>query len=111
MTVVAGFEFPDGLHYQAEDQVWARLAQRGELHQVVRDLVYAEGTMRQLAALARGVAAAHDGEVTAALFRDATQLGRKRAIQILEYLDRVGMLRRVGDAHRLRSDTRLFEDA
>lgn len=29
MTVVAGFEFPDGLHYQAEDQVWARLVGDG----------------------------------------------------------------------------------
>jgi selenocysteine-specific elongation factor len=46
--------------------------------------------------------------VTAANFRDATGLGRKRAIQILEYFDRIGLLRRVGEAHRVRSDTSLF---
>jgi selenocysteine-specific elongation factor len=86
----------------------ARLAQRGEVHQVVRDLVYSEAVMFALAQRAREVAAAHAGEVTAARFRDATGLGRKRAIQILEYFDRVGLLRRVGDVHRLRTDTALF---
>jgi selenocysteine-specific elongation factor len=78
----------------------ARLAQRGEVHQVVRDLVYSETMMRELARLAREVAAAQAGSVTAAAFRDATRLGRKRAIQILEHFDRVGLLRRVGDVHR-----------
>jgi selenocysteine-specific elongation factor len=86
----------------------ARLAQRGEVHQVVRDLVYPTATLQRLGRIARELAAAHGGEVTAAGFRDATQLGRKRAIQILEYLDRIGMLRRVGDVHRLRSDSMLF---
>jgi selenocysteine-specific elongation factor len=89
----------------------ARLAQRGELHQVVKDLFYPQATITRMAALARGVGAAHGGEVTAAKFRDATQLGRKRAIQVLEYFDRVGLLRRVGDVHRLRGDTDLFREA
>jgi selenocysteine-specific elongation factor len=89
----------------------ARLAQRGELHQVVKDLYYAPVTMATLAGVVREVAATHDGEVTAAAFRDATGLGRKRAIQILEHFDHIGLLRRVGDVHRLRSDTRLFLEA
>jgi selenocysteine-specific elongation factor len=88
----------------------ARLAQRGELMQVVKDLYYPPATMARLSAIAREVAHAHDGEVTAARFRDATSLGRKRAIQILEYLDRIGLLRRVGDIHRLRADSQLFRD-
>ncbi|HEY1393410.1 MAG TPA: SelB C-terminal domain-containing protein, partial [Methylibium sp.] len=87
--------------------VLARLARRGELHQVVKDLYYPAGTMKRLAQLARE-RAGPDGELTAASFRDATQLGRKRAIQILEFFDRVGLLRRVHDAHRLRSDCSLF---
>ncbi len=86
----------------------ARLAQRGELHQVVKDLYYAEPTIATLAGIVRTVGQANDGAVTAAAFRDATQLGRKRAIQILEYFDRIGLLRRVGDLHRLRGDTALF---
>lgn len=88
----------------------SRLAQRGELHQIVRDLVYDVPTMRKLAALARKAAGETNGVVTAAQFRDITVLGRKRAIQILEYFDRAGLLRRVGDEHRLRSDSQLFID-
>lgn len=86
----------------------ARLAQRGELHQVVKDLYYPPAAMAKLAALARGIAAQHQGEVVAAAFRDATGLGRKRAIQVLEHFDRIGLLRRVGDVHRLRTDSSLF---
>ena len=88
----------------------ARLAQRGELHQVVKDLFYPPATIHQQAAIAREVGATAGAEVTAARFRDATQLGRKRAIQVLEYFDRVGLLRRTGDVHKLRSDTDLFRE-
>jgi len=87
----------------------ARLASGGELHQVVKDLFYPTDCMMKLAALARGVAAEHGGEVTAGTFRDATGLGRKRAIQLLEYFDHIGLLRRVGDVHRLRSDSTMFQ--
>ena len=86
----------------------ARLAQHGELHQVVKDLYYPQSRMAALAALVRQTAATASGDVTAAAFRDATGLGRKRAIQLLEYFDRIGLLRRVGDVHRVRSDSRLF---
>ena len=88
--------------------VMERLAQRGELHQIVKDLYYAPEAVTQLAGIARKLAAC-DGEVRAAAFRDATGLGRKRAIQVLEFFDRVGLLQRVQDAHRLRRDTMLFE--
>jgi selenocysteine-specific elongation factor len=89
----------------------ARLAQRGELHQVVRDLFYPPQTIQRMATIARDLGAAAGAEVTAARFRDATQLGRKRAIQVLEYFDRVGLLRRTGDVHKLRSDTDLFKES
>jgi selenocysteine-specific elongation factor len=86
----------------------SRLAQQGEIHQVVKDLFYAQPQMKTLAGIAREVGAQNGGEVLAAAFRDATGLGRKRAIQILEYFDRIGLLRRVGDVHKLRSDCQLF---
>jgi selenocysteine-specific elongation factor len=89
----------------------ARLAQRGELHQVVKDLFYAPATIVRLAAIVRSVAAESGGEVTAGRFRDATGIGRKRAIHLLEYFDRIGLMRRIGDAHRLRADTRLFTES
>ncbi|MDR7271434.1 selenocysteine-specific elongation factor [Pelomonas saccharophila] len=88
----------------------ARLAQQGELHQVVKDLYCDTATMSRLAAIARQIAADQD-KVTAAAFRNATGLGRKRAIQHLEHFDRVGLLRRVGDEHRLRADSGLFAEA
>ena len=92
--------------------VLARLARRGELHQVVKDLYYPQPAIATLAAIARRVASQCDArELSAAQFRDATGLGRKRAIQILEYFDRIGLLRRVGDVHRLRSDSTLFAEA
>ena len=40
--------------------------------------------------------------------KGATASEDKRAIQLLEFFDRVGLLRRVGDVHRLRAETRLF---
>ena len=84
-----------------------RVARRGDLHQVVKDLYYPPPTLARAAALVREIAA-RDGAVSAAAFRDATGLGRKRAIQIVEYFDRLGLLRRVGDVHRLRADCELF---
>ena len=88
----------------------ARLARQGELHQVVKDLYCDTATMARLAAIARRISA-EQGKVTAAAFRDAAGLGRKRAIQHLEHFDRVGLLRRVGDEHRLRPDSGLFAEA
>jgi len=88
----------------------SRLAQRGELHQVVKDLFYPPRAIRQLASIAREIGALNGAEISAARFRDATQLGRKRAIQVLEYFDRVGLLRRAGDVHKLRTDSDVFKE-
>lgn len=87
-----------------------RLARQGELHQVVKDLYYPLDTMLELARIAREHAQESDGNLTAATYRTAIGLGRKRAIQILEYFDRVGLMRRVKDEHRLRTDSTLFSD-
>ena len=107
-------------------------ARLGALHQVVKDLFYpaerrAErgGAVAGLSAQAGAAGAATPprsrqraggrgrhgprlppGAVEARAFRDAVQLGRKRAIQILEFFDRIGYTRRVGDAHLLRPNTR-----
>jgi selenocysteine-specific elongation factor len=84
-----------------------RLGRRGDVFAIVRDLYYGAAVVGELAALARGLAA-QSGTVRAASFRDATGLGRKRAIQVLEFFDRIGVLRRVGDAHRPRTDCAMF---
>lgn len=89
--------------------VLARMAKAGGVYQIVKDLYYHPHIVQQLAALAREIMQ-RDGEITAAAFRDATGLGRKRAIQILEFFDRIGFLRRFGDTHLLRTGTPLFAE-
>ena len=88
-------------------QTLASLARRGETFQVVKDLYYPLATVERLAAIARDCLDGPEG-LEAASFRDATGLGRKRAIQLLEFFDRVGYTRRVKDTHLLRPDTSLF---
>ncbi|MGI4846696.1 MAG: selenocysteine-specific translation elongation factor [Janthinobacterium lividum] len=97
-------------------QVLARMSKGGDVYQIVKDLYYHPGRVMELAAIVRTLAGVPAGtepcgkpaSITAASFRDATGLGRKRAIQILEFFDRIGFLRRVGDAHLLRPGTTLF---
>ena len=91
-------------------RVLARMATGGDVYQVVKDLYYHPDAMQELAAIVRMIAQ-EQGRIAAAAFRDATGLGRKRAIQILEFFDRIGFLRRVGDAHLLRVGTALFPPA
>jgi selenocysteine-specific elongation factor len=74
------------------------------VYQVVRDLFYDRECIGELAAVVTTIAQEH-GAVNAARYRDAVGLGRKRAIQILEFFDRVGFTRRVQDSHVLRRDS------
>jgi selenocysteine-specific elongation factor len=83
-----------------------KLARQGEVFQVVRDLFYHRDAIRELARLVASEAAKHDGGLGAAPFRDASALGRKRAIQVLEFFDRVGYTRFHRDLHVLRVDSR-----
>ncbi|RFP18424.1 MULTISPECIES: selenocysteine-specific translation elongation factor [unclassified Duganella] len=74
-----------------------KLSKTGEISQLVPDLFYHPKRLAELAALVASLP-----EVQASAFRDATGLGRKRAIQILEFFDRVGYTRRVGNIHLIR---------
>ena len=90
----------------AEDQVrqvLLKMLRRGDLYQIVRDLFYHR---EQVVKLAQIVQSVDDPEgVAAAQFRDLTGLGRKRAVQILEFFDRAGYTRRLRDRHVLRKDS------
>jgi selenocysteine-specific elongation factor len=89
-----------------EDEVRAlmrRLGRRGDVFPVVRDLFYTRAAVAGLAGIAAALEREH-GVVGAAQFRDRTGLGRKRAIQILEFFDRVGFTRRARNGRRLRGD-------
>jgi len=85
-------------------QLLRKMARQGLVHQVVPDLFY-DGARVQALAACVATLVARDGSVDAATFRDAVGLGRKRAIQVLEFLDRVGYTRRVGNARVLRPDS------
>jgi selenocysteine-specific elongation factor len=86
-------------------QLLRKLTRRGEVFQVVKDLFYSAGRMQELAQQVAALAASDArAQVEARAFRDATGLGRKRAVQILEFFDRVGYTRRLRDAHLLRPD-------
>ncbi|MFM0326732.1 selenocysteine-specific translation elongation factor [Caballeronia glebae] len=86
-----------------------KLARRGDVYQVVRDLFYGRASIGALAQLVAQAAQTQDGAVGAGAFRDASALGRKRAIQILEFFDRVGYTRFHRDLHLLRADSRWHE--
>ena len=88
-------------------QLLRKLARQGLVFQPVKDLFYAAPAMDALAALLRTLAAQNttgSSAVEAHAFRDATGLGRKRAIQLLEFFNRIGFTRRVHDSHLLRPD-------
>ena len=102
----------------------ARLARSGHLYQVVKDLYLDAATAARLAALVRQLALADTEAAKAtdvqrasnplpilkvAEFRDASGLGRKRAVQMLEFFDRIGLCRRVGDTHVLRLESEVFK--
>jgi selenocysteine-specific elongation factor len=96
-------------HGVSEDrmrQLMRKLARQGELFQVVRDLFYHADVIRELASIAADEAQKNAGTVAAAPFRDVTGLGRKRAIQLLEFFDRVGYTRFHRGLHLMRTDSR-----
>ena len=94
----------------AEDQVRAlfkRVARMGEAYPVAHDHYF---TASAVGDLARRVAALNvrDGMARAATLRDEIGGGRKVAIQILEFFDRIGYTRRVRDTHVLRGSPAQF---
>ncbi|SAL73023.1 selenocysteine-specific translation elongation factor SelB [Caballeronia peredens] len=99
-------------HGIAEDdmrRLLKKLSRRGDVFQVVRDLFYCRASIDALARLVTEQAQTHGGGIDAASFRDASGLGRKRAIQVLEFFDRVGYTRFHRDLHLLRADSRWHE--
>jgi len=81
----------------AEDAVRSLLkkqARQSLLTQLVKDLFYPQATMISMANVLRDMVA-DKGFVSVVDFRDRLGVGRKRAIQILEACDRIGLTRRL----------------
>ena len=82
-----------------------RKAKGGDLHKVTADRFYLRPTLATLAAIAQATSQAQsNGLFTAAQYRDATGVGRSLAIEILEFLDTLGITQRIGDARKMRKD-------
>ncbi len=75
-----------------------RLERFGRVQRVAPNRVFLPETVDQLAAAARALAAQPpEHAFTAASYNARTKIGRNLAIQVLEYLDRIGVTRRMGD--------------
>ena len=84
-----------------------RHARAGTVDEVAVDHFFLRSTLAEVVELTSGVQATHEGWFAAAQVRDALEgaggdgVGRKVAIQILEFLDRHGVTIRRGDNRRL----------
>lgn len=78
-----------------------KAAQLGHIAAVVVDRYYLSRRIEQFAALIQELDATQ-GSTNAADFRDRLGVGRKLAIQVLEFFDRSGFTRRKGNQHLLR---------
>lgn len=74
--------------------LFKKQARTSALTQLVKDLFYPDATMVRMADMIRETVA-EQGFVSVISFRDKLGIGRKRAIQILEAFDRVGLTRRL----------------
>jgi len=76
-----------------------RAAMRGLALRVSQTRFFLPRTVIRLAAIVEGLAkTGTPSRVTAAAFRDRSELGRNLSIEVLEFFDRVRFTRRVGDA-------------
>lgn len=95
---------------QQDEQTMRQLlrfaAQLGLVTAILKDRYYRNDRIQTFANLIRELDQTQ-GATSAADFRDSLGVGRKLAVQILEYFDRIGFTRRRGNDHLLR-DKALF---
>jgi len=98
-AVTLGIDLPDLRGWLGE------LARLGHLAQVAKNRFFLPQTVLELAGIAAELAAASpDGSFGAGAYRDRSGLGRNLTIEVLEYLDRIGVTqftagqRRMADA-------------
>jgi selenocysteine-specific elongation factor len=84
------------------ESLLVRAGRHGMVVRVSKNRFYPPASLRSLGEIAERVAAdAPDGMVTAAAFRDASDIGRNLAIEVLEFFDKVKFTRRIGDGHEV----------
>lgn len=94
--------------------LFKKQARTSALTQLVKDLFYPDATMVRMAEMIRETVT-EQGSVSVISFRDKLGIGRKRAIQILEAFDRVGLTRRLvsvgGSSRTAEKDHRILRNA
>ncbi|TPO04932.1 selenocysteine-specific translation elongation factor [Mesorhizobium sp. B1-1-5] len=73
----------------------------GTVHEVAHDHFFLRSALAEIVEIVCKLAAEHDGQFSAAQFRDRAGSGRKVAVHILEFLDRHGVTLRRGDLRRV----------
>jgi len=87
------------LEPEAVGRFLGRAERLGRVARVAENRFFLPETLARLAEIARELAeGSPEGEFTAATFKDRSGVGRNLSIRILEYLDQMGVTRRVGDA-------------
>lgn len=81
----------------------------GDVYQLRHDHFFLTDRVAELADVIRELNANAPAGAQAADFRDRIGCGRKLAVAILEFFDRVGFTRRIGDGHKVIRDDMLFE--
>lgn len=96
-----------GLAEERVRQLLKHVARIGEVYPVAQDHYFTAAAIAHLAQLVSDLNQAH-GNARAAPLRDLIGGGRKVAIHILEFFDRIGYTRRVRDTHVLRGTPAQF---
>ncbi|WP_110644063.1 selenocysteine-specific translation elongation factor [Salinicola sp. CPA57] len=99
------FEWPEG----DVRQLLRSCALLGSVYQLRQDHFFLTSHVAELAGMIRELDAIAPAGATAADFRDRIGGGRKLAVAILEFFDRIGFTRRIGDGHRVIRDDMLFD--
>lgn len=97
-----------GIPEEVLRQLFRRVARAGELYLVAHDHYFTANAIAELAQKVRRMSDENHG-ARAALLRDDIGGGRKVAIQILEFFDRIGYTRRVRDQHILRREGSVYQ--
>jgi selenocysteine-specific elongation factor len=97
------------LEPEAVERLLNRAERLGRVARVADNRYFLPETLSRLATIAGELAAVSpEGRFTAATFKDRSGVGRNLTIQILEYLDRMGVTRRHGDARIVLRGGELF---
>ncbi len=86
---------------EAVERFFMRAARLGLLLPVAPNRYFPPAAVRRLAAIAEELAEQGGGAFDAKGYRDASGIGRNLTIEVLEFFDKAGFTRRIGDSRRI----------